>query len=477
MPFKVVSGAGVGAAAVVVGLSLAGPQALGVASADSAATDSTSVSAGPAEPSAVSGNESSPSRPVAGRGGRGVKSSGSTVSRVGPRASVDVTSARVARGSASVKDPAVTSSRQRPSASSTRAQSAASGQSFNPAAAESIEVGQAEADVLLDAPEVTAVPLAVLGAADGAVEPARAQRGAAVRVRAGTPIDSSQEALVVLHNLFDTARTWVETLPGGPVTDFLAGALLLTRRTLFPNGDAVGNVTANLPTEPPPGFDTGTNMWYQSTPTLRGTAGAPLLGSYWQTGHPFRYQDDGVQGMITNKTNEPIVVRASQSCGFSRFCTTEDKRPPQAILLPNDWMPYQLDESGYLSFFAYDGYSAIPDPTGKSVAEIYFRDPFLLFEQPSAQFFVQLDGPRNWAETGPMYFIDKDRPVWTGGRRYYDESEAHVESYGGFSFWVRREHDGWYVRTSQAYLDRYGNPNVPETRDWAIFNINVNFMA
>jgi len=282
---------------------------------------------------------------------------------------------------------------------------------------------------------------------------------------------------VVLHNLFDTARTWVETLPGGPVTDFLSGALLLTRRTLFPNGDTVGNVTANLPTEPPPGFDTGTNMWYQSTPTLRGTAGAPLLGSYWQTGFPFRYQHDGVQGMITNKTNEPIVVRASQSCGFNRYCTTEDKRPPQAILLPNDWMPYQLDESGYLSFFAYDGYSAIPDPTGKSVAEIYFRDSFLLFEQPDAQFFVQLDGPRNWAETGPMYFIDKDRPVWTGGRRYYDEGEAHVESYGGFSFWVRREHDGWYVRTSQAYLDRYGNPNPSETRDWAIFNINVNFMA
>ena len=46
MSFKVVSGAGVGAAAVVVGLSLAGPQALGVANADTSAADSTSVSAG-----------------------------------------------------------------------------------------------------------------------------------------------------------------------------------------------------------------------------------------------------------------------------------------------------------------------------------------------------------------------------------------------------------------------------------------------
>jgi len=344
--------------------------------------------------------------------------------------------------------------------------------------------------VLLDAPEVTAVPLAVLGAADGAVEPsraswsaatpqsrrpARAQRGAAVRGRAWTPFDSSQEALVVLHNIFDTARTWVETLPGGPVTDFLSGALLLTRRTLFPNGDTVGNATANLPTEPPPDFDTGTNMWYQSTPTLRGTAGAPLLG-WTEVMYRFFYDDDGVQGMITNKTNEPIVVRASQYC-HKPSCTTEDKRPPQAILLPNDWMPYQLSSEGYLSFFAYDGYSAIPDPTGKSVAEIFFVDPPLWFPQPSAVFKVQLDGPRNWAETGPLNKSLTDRPVWTGGKRHYDEGEAHVESYGGFSFWVRREHDGWYVRTSQAYLDRYGNPNASGTRDWAIFNINVNSTA
>jgi len=94
MPFKVVSGAGVGAAAVVVGLSLAGPQALGVANADTAEADSTSASAGPADPSAASGNEGSPSRAAAGRGGRGVKPSESVVSGVRPGASADVTSVR-----------------------------------------------------------------------------------------------------------------------------------------------------------------------------------------------------------------------------------------------------------------------------------------------------------------------------------------------------------------------------------------------
>jgi len=70
-----------------------------------------------------------------------------------------------------------------------------------------------------------------------------------------------------------------------------------------------------------------------------------------------------------------------------------------------------------------------------------------------------------------------DRPVWVDFERSNYEGEADVKSYGGFSFWVRREHDGWYVRTSQAYLDRYGNPNASGTRDWAIFNINVGTMA
>ena len=95
----VTSGVRVGAAAFVVGVSLAGPQALGVASADTAATDSASVSAEPAEPGAVSGDEGSPSRSGAGRGGRGVEPSESTVSRVGPRASADATSADAIVGS------------------------------------------------------------------------------------------------------------------------------------------------------------------------------------------------------------------------------------------------------------------------------------------------------------------------------------------------------------------------------------------
>ena len=149
VPFKVVSGAGVGAAAVVVDLSLAGPQSLGVAAADTAATDSTSAVAGPAEPGAVSFNESFPPPAAAGRGGRGVKPSESVVSEVRPLASADVTSVR-----------------QTPAGEAAR-RSVRASVSVKPAAA---------------VPEVAvAVPSAAAVVADPAWVPAREQRGAAVR--------------------------------------------------------------------------------------------------------------------------------------------------------------------------------------------------------------------------------------------------------------------------------------------------------
>jgi len=250
MPFKVVSGAGVGAAAVIAGLSLAGPQALGVANADTAAADSTSVSAGPADPSAVSGQTSSRARPAASRAGRGVKPSESVVSRVEALPSADVTSARVDRGLTVLRDQAVTPARHRPAASSNRVQSATSRLSvFGAAVAEPSDGGQAEADVLLDAPEATAVPLTVVGAADGAAEPGRAMRGAATRVRPdtrfaakpslGVPVAVLLDQQVVraqasVRQYLDVADQWLAGLPANPVTDFLSGALLLVRRNLFP---------------------------------------------------------------------------------------------------------------------------------------------------------------------------------------------------------------------------------------------------
>ena len=171
------SGVRVGAAAFVVGLSLAGPQALGVANADTSAADSTSVSAGPTEPSVVTGQTSSLARPAASRGGRGVKPSESVVSGVRPRASADVTSVRQipageaarrsVRGSVSVRPVAAVADRRNSVAVTP------------PGFGGSVPLVP---DVVSGVSEVAvAVPSAAAVVADPARMPARAPREAAVR--------------------------------------------------------------------------------------------------------------------------------------------------------------------------------------------------------------------------------------------------------------------------------------------------------
>ena len=227
------SGVRIGAAAVVVGLSLAGPQALGVASADTAAADSKSVSAEPAEPGAVSGDEGSPARSAAGRGGRGVKPFESTVSRVGPRASADATSARQTpvveavrrsvRGSVSARPVAAVADR--------RKSVAVTPSGFG---APVLSVPSVP-DVVSGVPEVAvAVPSAAAVVADAARVPGRAERGAAVRVAVQPATPPVMQALnTAITNLFDSTATWLSDLPASPARDLISGALLLVRRTLF----------------------------------------------------------------------------------------------------------------------------------------------------------------------------------------------------------------------------------------------------
>jgi hypothetical protein len=51
--------------------------------------------------------------------------------------------------------------------------------------------------------------------------------------------------------------------------------------------------------------------------------------------------------------------------------------------------------------------------------------------------------------------------------------ETNEEIWGSVHLSVKRENDGWQIPTSQAYLDRYPNPNNPSTSDWAIFTIRI----
>jgi len=486
-------GVRIGAAAVVVGLSLAGPQALGVASADSSEVDSTSVTTGLAEPSAVSGDEGSPSRAAAGRGGRGVVPSGSTGSRVRPRASADVASVRQipaveaarrsVRGSVSVRPVAAVADR-RHSVAVTPAGFGASVPSVPDAVS-----GVAEVAV--------AVPSAAAVVADAARVPGRAQRGAAVRseVIASTPavfgtapnpvqylLESlSGNIMDSLHTFLTSASNWLATLPQGPVTDVLQGALLLVRRTLFPDGSspsvsgyALGHehvsgsprgdeflgrgqllgVSSFGPYRPPteiaPDFDAEKYEWYEVTegervlgPVLEGTDGAVM---WVRENDRYVENQDGVQGMITNKTGTPIVVQSSKST-----------REAMAILLPNEWMPYRIQGSGTLQFYPIDTIlfnpTTLPVRPQTGFADVYLEDPFTFWSEPFVRFFA------NGVGDGVEYAFKEGAIVNFAAQ--------------GIQIWVRRQHDGWLVPASQAYLHRYRDPNYWFTRDYAIFNIDV----
>jgi hypothetical protein len=183
----------------------------------------------------------------------------------------------------------------------------------------------------------------------------------------------------------------------------------------------------------------------RQVPTILGTSGAPII--YGLRGRNRVYSEDGVQGMITNKTGVPIVVSVGGVWPPDSFSNDN----PKAILMPNDWMPYQLNDEGQITFYRYSG-DASPDPPN-SLSPLYttvtLKDPFTFIGRPEAIF----DG---WA-----------------GKSFSEGDTETFYNRDGQSIWVRREHDGWYVRASQEYVDLFGDPNQANTSDWAIFNINV----
>ena len=213
------SGVRVGAVAFAVGLSLAGPQAVGVAAADS--SDASSVSAG-ADPGA---GPARAARSAAVRSARGARSAAG-VSAQTP----DADSALGAvRGSASVKPAAAVADRRRSHATLTVGSGAAVRSLVDPAP---------------DVPEVAAaaLPSAAAVAVDPARVPARAQRAAAARATV-TPVLTGDVVATVgfaVEHFMDTVGLWLRGFPANPITDFLSGALWLVRRSLFPTGNGVG---------------------------------------------------------------------------------------------------------------------------------------------------------------------------------------------------------------------------------------------
>ena len=234
----------VSAAAFAMGVCVAGPQALGVAAADTA-TDagSSSVSADP-----TPGRSDWAARPAtrAPRAAVGVNTSAApdpsaseaTDSPMIITAPVEATGAR---GGDSTVAPAPASRRATRSAPSAAGSAASAvtvdrAGSVNGAAAVSARQSQAIAPRALAAPATGGVLVglptstAVTGTAVAAL--AVAVLVAAAAVQPATP-PVMQALNTAITNLFDSTAMWLSDLPASPARDLISGALLLVRRTLF----------------------------------------------------------------------------------------------------------------------------------------------------------------------------------------------------------------------------------------------------
>ena len=227
-------------AVFALGLSLAGPQAAGVAAADSPDSDTPSAS-----------SSSDPSSHESHRGVRGPRTGQAAVSssntpRRGPAAApvapvdepVDPASAGVTapQTGAAPNDLPVAAAPTHDSAlpSAPRRDSA-------PAAAATVSVPRSNASAVAATPVENPVPAAVQPSAAAALPAVPAVPRPASATVTTTPAVSIPPALAkpvaiigqAVTSMFDTAANWLTSLPNGPLSNFLEGALLMVRRTFF----------------------------------------------------------------------------------------------------------------------------------------------------------------------------------------------------------------------------------------------------
>ena len=212
------SGVRVGAAAFVVGLSLAGPQALGVAAADSSDASSVSSDArntGAGRAGSVERSAAARSVRRAGLGGAARASAAASVAESAGR-----TDGRSAPGlvqgrrvnTRSVATPGVVTGGVTSAAVNVSSDAGVGGRLFGGPVAN-----------------------AATSAAPAAATAASTRRPVTRRPTAAPPSDLNPVATAnaEINTAFDTLANLLSGLPQGPAADFLGGALLLVRRSLF----------------------------------------------------------------------------------------------------------------------------------------------------------------------------------------------------------------------------------------------------
>jgi hypothetical protein len=223
----------VGAAALALGLSLAGPQAVGVASADGPDTDSASESAD----SSSSGVPGAAARtPTAGRttrAGRSADAAGSIAQeRTTFRARVPAHA-----GARRTINPAAG-----PRAASATVP-ALLADTVSPPELSPAEPSSPPPSVGMHASRQLAPVIPAAGASDSSTPDVELGAAAAVpasiaslpapRARTAAGTDLLVQVNAAVTDWFNASANWLAGLPANPVTEFLEGALLLVRRSLF----------------------------------------------------------------------------------------------------------------------------------------------------------------------------------------------------------------------------------------------------
>ena len=202
-----------GAAAFVLGVSLAGPQATGIAAADGTDSDSPAVSAGSPAPAGRAAHR-------AGRTDRSGAHAGSTTPGSTTPGSTTPGSAAARTGARVPATPPAKPAQSHPGRTTATTAGAAAGvaaQATPPSA------------VIASA---TVPPSAVAIPAHRAARTPRASVSAVYQV-ATTPVGSVAMLSAAVTSFFDSASHWISGLPASPFTDFLGGAVLLARRTVL----------------------------------------------------------------------------------------------------------------------------------------------------------------------------------------------------------------------------------------------------
>ena len=240
------NGVRIGTAAFALGLSLAGPHSTGLATADDGSGESSTVSAGPAGAAAPAATSASRREQRAGQ-------VPARAPRLGPGAAVrPVTGSRSAAALAPVRaaDVEGISANRGPGspASSDRPNAAVSAVADPPMVSARIPATRYGRNALaLNTVDSAASPIAAAALVPIGDSGVRGVQPAAIR---SAPILEQLNTAVV--RILDAASRLLSGLPAGPVTDLLAGALLLFRRGLFDQAPAVSStqqLTSALQTE------------------------------------------------------------------------------------------------------------------------------------------------------------------------------------------------------------------------------------